>query len=63
MLLGKENLKLKSNFKSHPAYDTARRFPSIGDGLGLTRGNKLNGTKIVNAKPSHFERKEPILRI
>ena len=31
MLLGKSNLKPKSDFKSHPAYDTARRFPTIGD--------------------------------
>ena len=50
MLLGKSNLKPKSDFKSHPAYDTARRFPSIGDGLGLTRGNKVNGTKIVKGQ-------------
>jgi len=50
MLLGKSNLKPKSDFKSHPAYDTARRFPSIGDGLGLTRGNKINGTKIVKGQ-------------
>ena len=50
MLLGKSNFKPKSDFKSHPAYDTARRFPSIGDGLGLTRGNKVNGTKIVNGQ-------------
>ncbi|XP_039834532.1 uncharacterized protein LOC120695316 [Panicum virgatum] len=50
MLVGKGNLKPKSDFKSHPAYDTARRFPSIGDGLGLTRGNKVNGTKIVNGQ-------------
>ena len=50
MLVGKGNLKPKSDFKSHPAYDTARRFPAIGDGLGLTRGNKVNGTKIVNGQ-------------
>ena len=50
MLLGKSNFKPKSDFKSHPAYDTARRFPSIGDGLGLTRGNKLNSTKIMNGQ-------------
>ena len=50
MLLGKGNLKPKTDFKSHPAYDTARTFSSIGDGLGLTRGNKLNGTKIVNGQ-------------
>ena len=50
MLLGKSNLKPKSDFKSHSAYDTARRFPSIGDGLGLTRGNTVNGTKIVNGQ-------------
>ena len=29
MLVGKGNLKPKSDFKSHPAYDTARRFPTI----------------------------------
>ena len=50
MLLGKSNLKPKSDFKSHPAYDTARQFPSIGDELGLTRGNKVNGTKIVKGQ-------------
>ena len=50
MLHGKGNLKPKSNFKSHPACDTARRFPTIGDGLGLTRGNKVNGSKIVNSQ-------------
>ena len=50
MLVGKGNLKPKSDFKSHPAYDTARRFPTIGDGLGLTRGNKVNGSKIVNSQ-------------
>ena len=50
MLVGKGNLKPKSDFKSHLAYDTARRFPTIGDGLGLTRGNKVNGTKIVNGQ-------------
>jgi hypothetical protein len=50
MLLRKGNFKSKSDFKSHPAYDTARRFPSIGDGLGHTRGNKVNGTKIVNGQ-------------
>lgn len=50
LLVGKGNFKPKSDFKSHPAYDTARRFPSIGDGLGLTRGNKVNGTKIVNGQ-------------
>ena len=50
MLVGKGNLKPRSDFKSHPAYDTARRFPSIGDGLGLTRGNKVNGTKIVKGQ-------------
>ena len=50
MLLGKSNLKPKSDFKSHPAYDTARRFPSIDDGLGFTRENKVNGTKIVKGQ-------------
>ena len=50
MLLGKGNLKPKSDFKSHLAYDTARRFPSIGDGLSFTRGNKVNGTKIVKGQ-------------
>ena len=50
MLVGKGNLKPKSDFKSHPAYDTARRFSSIGDGLGLIRGNKTNGSKIVNGQ-------------
>ena len=50
LLVGKGNLKPKSDFKSHPAYDTARRFLSIGDGLGLTRGNKANGSKIVNGQ-------------
>ena len=47
MLLGKSNIKAKSNFKSHSAYDTARRFPSIGDELGLTRGNKVNITYLT----------------
>ena len=28
----------------------ARRFPSICDGLGLTRGNKSNDSKIVNGQ-------------
>ena len=50
MLVGKGNLKPKSDFESHPAYNTAQRFPSIGDGLGYTRGNNTNGSKIVNGK-------------
>ena len=50
MLVGKENLKPKSDFESHPAYNTAQRFPSIYDGLGYTRGNNTNGSKIVNGK-------------
>ena len=43
MLVGKGNLKPKSDFESHPAYSMAQRFPSIHDGLGHTRGNKTNG--------------------
>jgi len=50
MLVGKGNLKPKSDFESHPAYNTAQRFPSIYDGLGYTRGNNANGSKIVNGK-------------
>ena len=50
MLVGKENLKSKSDFESHPAYNTAQRFPSIFDGLVYTRGNNANGSKIVNGK-------------
>jgi len=43
MLVGKRNLKPKSDFESHPTYDKARRFPSISDGLGHTRGNETIG--------------------
>ena len=50
MLVGKRNLKPKSDFELHPAYNTAQRFPSIHDGLGYTRGNNANGSKIVNGK-------------
>ena len=61
MLVGKGNLKPKSDFESHPAYNTAQRFPSIYDGLGYTRGNKANGSKIVNGKSILFGRKEQTL--
>ena len=57
MLVGKGNLKPKSDFESHPAYNTAQRFPSIGDGLGHTRGNKRNGSKIVNGYPIPLQKK------
>ena len=50
MLVGKGNLKPKSDFESHPAYSMAQRFPSIHDGFGYTRGNNTNGSKIVNGK-------------
>ena len=40
MLVGKKNLKPKSDFESHPAYNTTQRFPSIYDGLGYTRGKQ-----------------------
>jgi len=50
MLVGKKNRKPKGDFESHPAYNTAQRFPSIYDGLGYTRGNNANGSKIVNGK-------------
>ena len=50
MLVGKGNLKPKSDFESHPAYSMAQRFLSIHDGLGYTRGNNANGSRIVNGK-------------
>jgi len=50
MLDGKGNLRPKSDFVSHPAYNMAQRFPNIHDGLGYTRGNNANGSKVVNGK-------------